>query len=55
MKKEKYISLIYKDLKGEASASELSDLSQWLAMSDENKQLKQRLQKDWELANQYAP
>lgn len=55
MKKEKYISLIYKHLKGEANKSEVSELSHWLAATEENREIERIVRKDWELSNQYTP
>ncbi|HFA47775.1 MAG TPA: DUF4974 domain-containing protein [Bacteroidetes bacterium] len=55
MEKDKYISLIYKKLKGEASPSEQSALDEWLNISEDNPLLFQQIKKEWELSANYIP
>lgn len=55
MKKDNYIALIYKKLKGDISLEEQSQLDIWEGDTAENTQLSKQLEADWELTEDYAP
>lgn len=55
MKKDNYIALIYKKLKGDISLEEQSQLDVWEGDASENAQLSKRLERDWELTKDYTP
>ena len=55
MKKDNYIALIYKKLKGDISLEEQSQLDVWQGDSPENTQLSKQLEKDWEMIEDYTP
>jgi len=55
MKKDNYIALIYKKLKGDISLEEQSQLDVWEGDTAENAQLSKQLEKDWELTEDYTP
>lgn len=55
MKRDHYIKLIYKSLKGEAVADEESQLDAWLAESEENHQLKTKVEQEWKQSENYEP
>lgn len=55
MKKENYIALIYKKLKGDISLEEQSQLDVWEGNTSENAQLSKQLEQDWELTEDYTP
>ncbi len=55
MKRDHYIKLIYKSLKGEARADEKSQLDDWLAESEENHHLKTKVEQEWEKSKEYEP
>ncbi len=50
-----YISLIYKQLKGELSIEELALLNAWLKDSNDNQLLKTQIEKTWDLSADYSP
>ena len=55
MEKDKYISLVYKNLKAEISPGEQAELDAWLAGSAENRRLAEGVTSDWEASQNYAP
>ncbi len=55
MKKDNYIALIYKKLKGDISLEEQSQLDIWEGATSENAQLSKQLEKDWVLTEDYTP
>lgn len=55
MKKDNYIALIYKKLKGDISLEEQSQLDVWEGDTSENAELSKQLEKDWELTEAYTP
>lgn len=55
MKKDDYILLIYKNLKGELSPNEQELLTRWRQASTENQALAEELSKNWQLSSQYVP
>lgn len=55
MKKDHYIQLIYKYIKGEFSPKEATELKKWLEGSSENRALKNKVEADWKLSEQYTP
>jgi len=55
MKKDNYIALIYKKLKGDISLEEQSQLDVWEGNTPENAQLSKQLEKDWDLTKAYTP
>ncbi len=55
MKKDNYIALIYKKLKGDISLEEQSQLDVWEGNTPENAQLSRQLEKDWALTEDYTP
>jgi len=52
MKDDRYITLIYKSLKGEITSNEQTDLDQW-SMIEDNQTLRDRISKEWELSENY--
>ena len=54
MKDDRYITLIYKSLKGEASPEEQKALDQWSKDSD-NLILRDRITEEWTLSENYQP
>lgn len=54
MEKDIYISLIYKNLKGEASSEERSQLNAFTAASDDNMMLREEIELTWELSQNDA-
>ena len=55
MKKDHYIQLIYKYFKGAISSKEKIELKNWLDASEENRTLKNNIEQDWKLSEQYSP
>lgn len=55
MKRDHYIQLIYKYFKGESSSKEKIELEGWLDVSEENRILKNKIEQDWKLSEQYSP
>lgn len=55
MKKDDYILLIYKNLKGELSANEQVLYRQWLNENAENRALAAEIAKNWHLSEKYEP
>lgn len=55
MKKDDYILLIYKSLKGELSSDEQDSLTNWLKQSKDNQDLQKEIAKNWKLSSQYEP
>lgn len=54
MEKDLYISLIYKNLKGEASSEERSQLDAFTAKSNESRMLREEIELTWELSQDDA-
>ena len=55
MEKSHYISLIYKQLKGDISLEEQSRLDIWRSQSSENEVLLRELSENWEATENYEP
>ncbi len=55
MEKDKYITLIYKRLKGEANQAEQALLDDWLSLSEDNKKLFRQIEREWQLSANYTP
>ena len=53
MDKDKYILLIYKQLKQEISQEEQAELTQWLSESPDNQAFAATIKQDWELSAKY--
>lgn len=54
MNNDKYIALIYKQLKGEINAKEKTLLKKWLRKGKSNQLLKEKIEKDWQLSRNYT-
>lgn len=53
MDKDYYISLIYKSLDGQISASEKGELKKWLSLSTDNQLIEKNIKKVWELGGNF--
>ena len=54
MKEDRYISLIQKQLAGDISTEERSQLEQWLADSEDNQRVANSIEKAWQLSENFS-